>query len=134
MTVLGTLSCKKRLLKRLNLAQHSTVLKMLRRLSHSQHCPRTNASVSELLHRLASQNAGGKNVAQGDTTKPSAGNEVGNVAKGDELTLSENLKYNTITHPAQAFEGDLRSTSGLGLGDGLYTHTSKWLQVSRQCI
>ena len=86
------------------------------------------------MRRLASQKAGGKNIAQGDTTKPSAGKEVGNVAKGDELTLAENLKYNTITHPAQAFEGDLRSTSGLGLGDGLYTHTSKWLQVSGQFI
>ena len=107
---------------------------MLRRLTHLQHACPANASVSELLRRLASQKAGGKNVAQGDTTKPSAGKEVGNVAKGDELTLAENLKYNTITHPAQAFEGDLRSTSGLGLGDGLYTHTSKWLQVSRQFI
>lgn len=28
-----------------------------------------------------------------------------------------------------AFPGDLRSTSGLGLGDGLKTHTDKWLQV-----
>mmetsp|Transcript_5341 Transcript_5341/g.11685 ORF Transcript_5341/g.11685 Transcript_5341/m.11685 type:complete len:160 (-) Transcript_5341:584-1063(-) len=27
-----------------------------------------------------------------------------------------------------AFPGDLRSTSGLGKGDGLKTHTDKWLQ------
>lgn len=31
-----------------------------------------------------------------------------------------------------AFPGDLRSTSGLGLGDGLKTHTAKWLQVRAQ--
>ena len=29
----------------------------------------------------------------------------------------------------QAFGGDLRSTSGLGLGDGIKNHTDKWLQV-----
>lgn len=38
----------------------------------------------------------------------------------------------TITvEPGQAFPGDLRSTSGLGMGDGLTTHTEKWLQVGR---
>ena len=31
--------------------------------------------------------------------------------------------------PGQAFVGDMRSTSGLGLGDGKATHTSKWLTV-----
>jgi hypothetical protein len=34
-----------------------------------------------------------------------------------------------ITEGRQAFEGDLRSTSGLGLGDGISNHTGKWLQV-----
>lgn len=28
-----------------------------------------------------------------------------------------------------AFEGDLKSVSGLGLGDGIKTHTEKWLKV-----
>ena len=32
-------------------------------------------------------------------------------------------------HPGQAFLGDNRSSSGLGLGDGLVSHTSKWLQA-----
>lgn len=36
----------------------------------------------------------------------------------------------TTTLPGQAFVGDLRSTSGLGMGDGKTTHTSKWLTVS----
>lgn len=35
----------------------------------------------------------------------------------------------TITVKGAAFQGDLRSTSGLGLGDGKTTHTSKWMQV-----
>lgn len=34
----------------------------------------------------------------------------------------------TVT-PGQAFPGDNRSSSALGLGDGLFSHTSKWLQV-----
>lgn len=39
----------------------------------------------------------------------------------------------TTTVAGQAFPGDLRSTSGLGFGDNLLDHTSKWLQVSRPC-
>jgi len=35
----------------------------------------------------------------------------------------------TITAPGQAFVGDLRSASALGLGDGIHDHTGKWLQV-----
>ena len=34
----------------------------------------------------------------------------------------------TVT-PGQAFPGDNRSSSGQGLGDGLVSHTAKWLQV-----
>jgi len=30
---------------------------------------------------------------------------------------------------AQAFQGDLRSASALGLGDGITAHTAKWLQA-----
>jgi hypothetical protein len=35
----------------------------------------------------------------------------------------------TIEEGRQAFEGDLRATSGLGIADGITNHTSKWLQV-----
>ena len=35
----------------------------------------------------------------------------------------------TIEEGRQAFEGDLRSTSGLGVTDGIANHTDKWLQV-----
>ena len=36
---------------------------------------------------------------------------------------------NVITVTGAAFPGDLRSTSGLGTGDGIEDHTGKWLQV-----
>lgn len=35
----------------------------------------------------------------------------------------------TATEYGQAFLGDLRSVSGLGLGDGIKTHTKKWMDV-----
>ena len=35
----------------------------------------------------------------------------------------------TIQEGRQAFKGDLRSTSALGIGDHIYDHTGKWLQV-----
>jgi hypothetical protein len=35
----------------------------------------------------------------------------------------------TITEGRQAFDGDLRSTSALGLADGITGHTEKWLQA-----
>lgn len=77
----------------------------------------------------ASAEGSGKNIAQGDTVRESGGREVANAAKGDELAKGDNLEYVTIQHGAQAFKGDLRSTSALGLGDGLYTHTDKWNEV-----
>lgn len=70
--------------------------------------------------------------AQGDTLRPEGRRgapEIAKGAKGDELISQDRLKYNTITDAAQAFKGDLRSTSALGYGDGLYTHTDKWYQV-----
>lgn len=36
---------------------------------------------------------------------------------------------NVITEQGAAFLGDLRSTSGLGIGDGIENHTEKWLEV-----
>ena len=58
--------------------------------------------------------------------------EVANDAKGHDLAREENLDTKEITEQEPyhaAVPGDLRSTSGLGLGDGLYHHTPKWLQV-----
>ncbi len=42
---------------------------------------------------------------------------------------TEDSRTITVT-PGQAFPGDNRSSSGLGLGDGLTSHTAKWLQAS----
>lgn len=44
------------------------------------------------------------------------------------IVIDESTLPSVTVEPGQAFKGDLRSTSGLGLGDGLTTHTSKWLQ------
>lgn len=35
----------------------------------------------------------------------------------------------TTVKGGAAFEGDLKSVSGLGVGDGINTHTGKWMQV-----
>lgn len=40
----------------------------------------------------------------------------------------------TIEEGRQAFEGDLRSTSGLGVADGFAHHTPKWLQVCETAL
>jgi NADH dehydrogenase (ubiquinone) Fe-S protein 6 len=91
-----------------------------------------STSANLFLASIRCASSGGKNVAQGDTLIPSSAKEAGNATKGKELAKAENLEYVTIQVGAQAFEGDLRSTSGLGLGDGLYTHTEKWDQSSNK--
>lgn len=52
-------------------------------------------------------------------------------SKASDVPLDPNDKrVREITVPKGiGFPGDLRSTSGLGLGDGLTSHTSKWQQV-----
>ena len=46
--------------------------------------------------------------------------------------IAETSNTDTITRqPGAAFPGDIRSTSGLGLGDGIETHTGKWMTVRR---
>lgn len=44
----------------------------------------------------------------------------------------ENLPSTKL--PGQAFVGDLRSTSALSVGDGITTHTAKWLQVQNKLV
>lgn len=65
------------------------------------------------------------------TSCAGAGKDLTKVARASDVTvLPEEIEAQTITvTPGQAHLGDLRSTSGLGLGDGLLSHTSKWLQV-----
>lgn len=51
-------------------------------------------------------------------------------SQADALTQAKQSNPPTITAKVgQAFPSDLRSTSGLGLGDGIHNHTDKWLQV-----
>jgi NADH dehydrogenase (ubiquinone) Fe-S protein 6 len=53
------------------------------------------------------------------------------VAKKDWSAVAvpaESAKTPTTVPGGQAFGGDLRSTSGLCQGDGITTHTAKWLQ------
>jgi hypothetical protein len=45
------------------------------------------------------------------------------------VVLPKSADPPTTSGSGQAFANDLRSTSGLGLGDGCKTHTDKWLQV-----
>ncbi|KAG1669000.1 hypothetical protein FOA52_000593 [Chlamydomonas sp. UWO 241] len=55
------------------------------------------------------------------------------VAKPDWKAVSAQVPEGTAkdlptSKGGAAFTGDLRSTSGLGMGDGCKTHTDKWLQ------
>jgi hypothetical protein len=71
------------------------------------------------------------------STAPAAGKEAAkpgaavSVAKDwKAVQLPKDVDIPAITEdPGQGFLGDIRSTSGLGMGDGLKTHTDKWLQV-----
>lgn len=54
------------------------------------------------------------------------------IAKPASDAVAVDQDGTTILYPAQAFKGDVRSTSGLGMGDGLTTHTSKWMDVSHR--
>ena len=71
-------------------------------------------------------------------TIKSAGEQARSFANEDALEASDAVvpldpndkRVREITVPKGiGFPGDLRSTSGLGLGDGLTSHTSKWQQV-----
>ena len=56
-------------------------------------------------------------------------------AQGQVAHQSYNEDSRTISvTPGQAFPGDNRSSSGLGLADGLTSHTAKWLQVGFCCL
>lgn len=56
-----------------------------------------------------------------------AAKAVATASKPTSIAIAEeNIPRTTMI--GQSFVGDLRSTSGLGVGDGCKTHTSKWLQ------
>jgi hypothetical protein len=45
---------------------------------------------------------------------------------------ADSVASRETTKPGQAFVGDLRGASALGLGDGITDHTAKWMQVRRR--
>eukprot|EP00877_Chromochloris_zofingiensis_P012828 jgi/Chrzof1/779/Cz01g28160.t1 len=75
----------------------------------------------------ALETAGPKDVLPKPSQEIAIHKKDWSAVKVPEKTI-ENLP--TITAYGQAFLGDIRSTSGLGLGDGIFNHTKKWLQVS----
>lgn len=68
-------------------------------------------------------------AAAGFATKSGAVAVVRKNWKDVKLPAATVKDLPTTTVKGASFEGDLRATSGNGEGDGLTTHTSKWLQV-----
>lgn len=70
------------------------------------------------------------------TTESAAQNQVAKQHVGKDwsaVKIPEQIASDIpTTLKGISFGGDLRSTSGLGLGDGLKSHTEKWLQVRCQ--
>lgn len=91
-----------------------------------QHARNTHTNVARLAALWARTGAVTRNMADDALAK----------LTDKELTKqAEETGIPTITvRVGQAFPGDLRSTSGLGLGDGLHSHTAKWLQVGGVCV
>ena len=80
---------------------------------------------------LAGRRAGvdlGRVLCSGLATK-AAQQSVVAVSQVSGGALQKQRDIPVTKFPGQAFVGDLRSTSALGVGDGLTTHTSKWLQA-----
>jgi hypothetical protein len=73
-----------------------------------------------------------KAASQGkaDVTQLSVKQDWAAVAKEMPAGTVEDIP--TTNSLGQAFGGDIRSTSGLGMGDGIRNHTEKWLQVCRR--
>lgn len=50
------------------------------------------------------------------------------------LTKGSSKDLPTTVKGGAAFDGDLKSVTGLGLGDGINNHTGKWLQARKHRI
>lgn len=87
-------------------------------------CCSTVAAVSSIMKHLGT-NAGPTSKSVVRKESQAAGQVVDQKYTEDSRTI-------TVT-PGQAFPGDNRSSSGNGLGDGLTSHTAKWLQASPVC-
>lgn len=86
--------------------------------------------------QFAAKAGGGSSGSAKPSTSGSGGSGGAVVTKKDwkavKVPDSVAGSIPTTTLPGQAFVGDLRSTSGIGLGDGKTTHTSKWLTVRQR--
>lgn len=67
-------------------------------------------------------------AARGAASKAVATSKAGAPPPAADLDAADGI---TTTTPGQAFVGDLRSTSALLVGDGIFNHTAKWLQVGK---
>eukprot|EP00887_Chlorella_sp_A99_P005620 scaffold1.g5620.t1 len=72
-----------------------------------------------LLARAFGSSAASAAGAQKAVATASTASSANLVVKEEDIPVT--------TTPGQAFVGDLRSTSALGVGDGIRTHTGKWL-------
>jgi len=100
----------------------------------SQRAPEALPQLLQALQRsFAAKAAGGKSSSGGGSSNSSSSAGGSVVVKKDwkavKLPETTASAIPETTLPGQAFVGDLRSTSGLGMGDGKNTHTSKWLTV-----
>ena len=84
----------------------------------------TVTAVSSMLKRLRAD--------AGPTSKSVVRKESQAAGQVVDQKYTEDSRTITVT-PGQAFPGDNRSSSGNGLGDGLTSHTAKWLQASPVC-
>jgi hypothetical protein len=68
-------------------------------------------------------------AAQAPAWLRAAGPRGAAAAAGEVAPVKPSEDGTTTTTQGQAFVGDLRSTSALMVGDGVFDHTRKWLQV-----
>ena len=88
------------------------------------YCCSTVAAISSILKGLGTD--------AGPTSKSVVRKESQAAGQVVNQKYTEDSRTITVV-PGQAFAGDNRSSSGNGLGDGLTSHTAKWLQVSDVC-
>ena len=88
--------------------------------------------IGTTLRRLASGSGSRKEVSHWFLATSGTPDSVTAVADSadavSKVAHSKTQEEPLVTVPGQAFGGDYRSTSGLGVGDGLSNHTAKWWQ------
>jgi len=97
------------------------------------------ASLSALFCSSASASAASAAAADPPARAPSPASRA--PAKASDLNKdtpygpgpsADSVLSRETTRQGQAFVGDLRGASALGLGDGITDHTAKWMQVKKK--